>query len=100
LKRASTKLERVLVAWHVTRPCPAKGDPGHLSKTKSPADATRRAAAGRPVSGERHKPLAGEPVRRSGLAERAPRRSARRVERRRGDDGLAMGARRRLSSGI
>lgn len=56
LKRASTRLESVLVVWHVTRLYP----------------------------------LPGEPVRRNGLAERAPRRSARSVERRRGDDGLAM----------
>jgi hypothetical protein len=33
------------VAWHVTRLCPAKGDPGHLSKTKSPADATYEASS-------------------------------------------------------
>jgi hypothetical protein len=102
LKRASTKLESVLVAWHVTRLCSAKGDQQEPSQRKIPsgADAMKRGgeqlpgvgpARGSMGRGEGHLPLPGAPERRNVLAERAPRRSARREVRMRGDDGLAMG---------
>jgi hypothetical protein len=82
-------------SWPGTSPaCALQSRPEPSQQKKKMKISTsheRRTAAGRPVSGEQHKPLPGEPARRSGLAASAPRRSASRVERRRGDDGLAMG---------